>query len=293
MIAWTGEFRTPFTCNICGRRGRSPEKGRDPEIPTCPGCGSNVRTRSLLLALSRELFGAGLILPAFPRIKSVRGIGIGDSAVYAQRLEQKFDYHNTFFHRQPRLDIAHAPESELGQYDFAISSEVFEHVAPPAETAFQNVCRLLRPNGVFVLTVPYSLEESTLEHFPELYEYAIARLGERHVLVNRTREGKTQIFENLVFHGGPGATLEMRVFSERSLREMLSGAGFREVRFHAGDCPEFGIARQHQCSLPIAARKGEFAFGVDAAGELLEQWDGFMRSPWVRLGARLRLLRPR
>lgn len=223
----------------------------------------------------------------------MRGIGIGDSAVYAQRLEEKFDYHNTFFDRAPRLDIAHAPESEFGRYDFAISSEVFEHVAPPAEAAFQNVCRLLRPNGVFVFTVPYSLESSTLEHFPELHEYDIARLGERHVLVNRTREGKVQIYENPVFHGGPGATLEMRVFSERGLREMLSGAGFREVCFHAGDCPEFGIVRQQQCSLPIAARKGEFALSVDAARELLEQWNGFMRSPWVRLGARLRLLRAR
>jgi len=65
------------------------------------------------------------------------------------------------------------------------------------------------------------------------------------------------------------------------------------VRFYGEDCSEFGIVRQHHCSLPVAARKGEFALGVDAAGELLEQWNGFMRSPWVRLGAKLRLLRPR
>jgi len=252
-----------------------------------------VRARSLLLALSRELFGADLIVPAFPRLKNLRGIGIGDSEVYYQRLEEKLGYHNTFFHREPRLDIAHPPESEFGRYDFAISSDVFEHVVPPVEAAFQNVWRLLRPNGVFVFTVPYSLEESTVEHFPELHEYGLARLGERHVLVNRTREGQTQIYENLVFHGGPGSTLEMRVFSERGLRDTLSGAGFREVRFYGEDSPEFGILRHEQCSLAIAARKGEFAFGVDATRELLEQWSGFMRSPWVRLGAKLRLLRGR
>jgi SAM-dependent methyltransferase len=293
MIAGTGVSPTQFTCNVCGQRGRPPEKGRNPEDSTCSRCGSNVRTRGLLRALSQELFGASLTLAAFPRIKSVRGIGIGDSEVYAQRLEEKLGYHNTFFHREPRLDIAHPPESEFGQYDFVISSEVFEHVVPPAEAALQNVSKLLRPNGVLVFTVPYSLEESTIEHFPELHEYAIARLGGRHVLVNRTREGQVQIYENLVFHGGPGSTLEMRVFSECDLKRMLAGAGFGEVRIYGEDCPEFGIVRDGLCSLPMAARKGEFAFGVEAARELIEQWDGLMRSRWLRLGAKLRLLRGR
>ncbi len=284
---------TQFTCNVCGQRGRPPERSRDAEDSTCSRCGSNVRTRGLLRALSQELFGASLTLAAFPRIKSVRGIGIGDSEIYSERLEEKLGYHNTFFHREPRLDIAHPPESEFGQYDFVISSEVFEHVVPPVEAAFQNVCRLLRPNGVFVFTVPYSLKKSTVEHFPELHEYAIARLGDRHVLVNRTREGTVRIYENLVFHGGPGSTLEMRVFSESDLRRMLSGAGFGEVRIYGEDYPEFGIVRDGPCSLPLAARKGEFAFGVDAARELLEQWNGLMRSRWLRLGAKLRLLRGR
>jgi len=252
-----------------------------------------VRARSLLLALARELFGAGIMLPAFPRLRNLRGLGVSDSEVYSRRLEDKLGYRNTFFHREPRLDIASVPESEFGKYDFVISSDVFEHVVPPVEAAFQNVFRLLRPNGVFVFTVPYSLEATTVEHFPELHQYAVARLGGRHVLVNRTREGKTQIYEDLVFHGGPGSTLEMRVFSERGLRDVLSGAGFQEVRFYGEDCPEFGIAHQNQCSLPLAARKGQFALGVETAGELLEQWNAFMRSPWVRLGAKLRLLRPR
>ena len=174
-----------------------------------------------------------------------------------------------------------------------VSSEVFEHVAPPAEAAFENVCRLLRPNGVFVFTVPYSLDQSTVEHFPQLHEYTIARLGDRHVLVNRTREGQIQVYENLVFHGGPGSTLEMRLFSECGLKTMLLAAGFREVRIHGEEYPEFGIVRDARHSLPIAARKGEFTLGADATGELMAQWHGFLRSPWVRLGVRLRLLRGR
>ena len=95
------------------------------------------------------------------------------------------------------------------------------------EAAFANVCRLLKPNGVFVLTVPYSLENHTLERFPELHEYTVTRLGQTTVLVNRTRAGLLQVFDNLIFHFGGGATLEMREFSERDLMTMLAEAGFR------------------------------------------------------------------
>jgi SAM-dependent methyltransferase len=241
-------------------------------------------------ALSLELFGDGLALPALPRLRSVRGLGIGDSDVYAARLEEKFDYHNTFFHREPRFDIAKVPEAEFGRYDFVTASEVFEHVAPPAESFFRNACRLLRPNGVLVFTVPYSPEATTAEHFPELHEYAVAKVGDQHVLVNRTKDGRLQVYEDLVFHGGPGAVLEMRVFSEGDLKKMLLEAGFLEVYIHGEPCEDFGIVRSGAWSLPIAARKGEFAFSTESARELIEQWNSFMRSGWVRLGTKLKVL---
>ena len=270
-----------------------PPRSEDAEAASCARCGSNVRTRGLVRALTQELFGYGLTLPAMPRIKSLHGLGISDADIYARLLEEKLGYRNTFFHREPRLDIAHVPESETGQYDFALSSEVFEHVAPPVEAAFQNIARLLRPNGVLIFTVPYSLKDGTAEHFPELHEYNVTRLGDRLVLVNRTRDGHVEVFDDLVFHGGAGATLEMRVFSESDLRAMLIGAGFRSVRIYSDEYPEFGIVRNGVCSLPIAARKGDFAFSPEAARELTEQWNGFMRSKWVRLGVWLKLMRGR
>jgi len=291
--AGTGGFQTHFICNVCGQRGETPDKSQDPEIPTCSGCRSNVRTRGLLWVLSQELFGGSLQLPSFPCVKSLRGFGTSDSEIYDSRLEAKLGYHNTYFHREPRLDIANPPESELGRYDFVISSEVLEHVAPPAEAAFQSVYRLLRPNGVFVFTVPYSLLESTVEHFPELHEYNVARVGDRHVLVNRTREGKIEVYEDLVFHGGAGSTLEMRVFCEADLKRMLTDAGFRDVRIYSEDFPPFGILRNGPCSLPIAARKGQFGLPLEATRELIEQWDRFMGARWTRLGRKLRLLRSR
>src|SRR5438105_771303 len=81
-----------------------------------------------------------------------------------------------------------------------------------------NVRRMLKPNGVLVFTVPYSVEQSTAEHYSDLYEFGFANTGNRTVLVNRTRSGHIQVFENPVFHNGlTGQALEMREFSESDL----------------------------------------------------------------------------
>ena len=76
--------------------------------------------------------------------------------------------------------------------------------------------------------------------------------------MNRRRDGSIEVFENLTFHGGHGSTLEMRAFTEDSLRAMLRGAGFGDVYFAAGNLPEFGVEHAGSWSLPIAARKGRF-----------------------------------
>ncbi len=108
------------------------------------------------------------------------------------------------------------------------------------------------------MTTPYLLDGPTAEHFPDLHEYSLVKLGERIALVNRTLDGHTQVFENLVFHGGPGSTLEMRLFSLESLREIMLGAGFTSVNYCAQSWPEFGVENSEPFSLPIAARKGNF-----------------------------------
>lgn len=257
--------------------------------------------RALLRALSLELFGAALPLPDFPRVKSLSGLGTSDSAQYADLLAAKFDYRNTYYDREPRFDIAAPDAREFGRHDFVTSSEVFEHVRPPVERAFANACGLLKPNGVLLLTVPYSLEATTKEHFPDLGEHGIARVGGRLVLVNRTRGGETQVFDDLVFHVSFGdPALEAREFSERDLVATLRGAGFAEVRVYSEEDPAFGIAHNETCSFPIAARKGPFALGRDAAREIVEEWRGVRqthdremrrlgRSYWFRIGRKLGL----
>ena len=146
----------------------------------------------------------------FPRDKRVRGAGMTDWVGYACRLTSKFDYINTYYHKPPFLDVAARSPLPPDQYDFVLSSDVMEHVRPPVSAALANVLTILKPGGLFVVTVPCSADESTREHFPDLHDYEIVNFrGGGLLLVNRTTAGRYQIFDDLVFHGGPGDALEM------------------------------------------------------------------------------------
>jgi 2-polyprenyl-3-methyl-5-hydroxy-6-metoxy-1,4-benzoquinol methylase len=100
-----------------------------------------------------------LQLCEFPRLKSVRGLGISDSEIYADRLTECFGYTNTFYHQEPAFDLSRPDETEFGKYDFVICSDVLEHVSLPVERSFESLVRLLKPFGVLIFTVPYTLAE--------------------------------------------------------------------------------------------------------------------------------------
>jgi SAM-dependent methyltransferase len=216
-----------FTCNICGA---TCERGTEPlqrEHEDCPHCRSSVRIRALIALLSKEVFGTLLTLPEFPVLKGIRAIGMSDSPELAERLAGKFDYTNTFYDQAPRLDVTTLNPRDEGRYDFILSSEVLEHVLPPVEQAFANLHRMLKPDGMLLMTI--------------------------------------ETFENLTFHhaptettGGHGSALEVRVFTETSLRAILCNAAFSSVHFAADSVPEFGVDHAETWSLPIAARKGTF-----------------------------------
>jgi SAM-dependent methyltransferase len=228
-----------------------------------------MRVRAAVALLSSEIFGVSMALPEFPTLKGIRGIGMSDSPALASRLAEKFDYTNTFYHQAPFFDVTRPEERDQARFDFILSSEVMEHVPPPVEDAFAALARLLKPNGVLLLTTPYTIDGKTAEHFPQLNEYTLASPGGRTVLVNRRRDGQLEVFDNLVFHGGHGSTLEIRVFSEESLRRILTGAGFASVQIASESLPESGIEHSETWSLPVAARKGHF---VPPAPELALQY---------------------
>jgi SAM-dependent methyltransferase len=222
--------------------------------------------------LSRELFGTDVILPHFPMLKSIRGVGISDSADYAARLATVFDYKNTEFDRAPRLDIMQPNGREFGTYDFITCSEVLEHVGAPVEVAFSNLFRLLKPHGVLLMTVPYAPQGQTVEHFGPMDNFGLAKVGGQTVLVRRKPVGGYEVFDNLVFHGGSGSTLEMRVFSEQDLRSQVLQAGFSSFEIYGDSFPEFGVLHDETWSLPGAARKGAFALDRLAIKGWAEQW---------------------
>lgn len=246
-----------YTCNICGKINTAipVELASNREAQSCIHCRSSLRMRSIIDALSLRLFNESLALPDFPEDPSIAGIGMSDWEGYSVLLSQKLSYTNTYYHKEPRLDIINIdPESE-GKYDFIISSDVFEHIPPPVSQAFRNTHRLLKPGGLFILTVPYESTGETKEHFPDLYEYHIDKTAEKERLINITRDGKRQVFENLVFHGGDGFTLEMRMFSKASLIKELEAAGFTDIKIHYGPCAKFGIVWPISYALPISARR--------------------------------------
>src|SRR5262245_31373611 len=94
-----------FRCNICDQICIKQVNELSREVPSCGCCESTVRLRGMVHVLSLELFGRSLSLSEFPSRSDLRGLGMSDWDLYASKLAQKFDYINTYFHREPKLDI--------------------------------------------------------------------------------------------------------------------------------------------------------------------------------------------
>jgi SAM-dependent methyltransferase len=246
-----------FRCNICGGDCQTDLTNLRRETISCNICGSTTRRRAIIRALTAELFGESLALPDIPERRDIKGLGMTDWEDYAPKLAEKFDYRNTFYHKEPKLDISDAELAGnlIDSSDFIISSDVFEHVVPPISRAFKNAWKILRPGGVFILTVPYAPVPKTIEHFPDLNDFTLIEKDNSYVLRNVTESGAIQEFEQLVFHGGPGSVLEMRVFGEEDLLQHLRDAGFEDTKVYR--TPDFlhGVWWPESWSLPISARK--------------------------------------
>jgi SAM-dependent methyltransferase len=150
-----GRSSSTFLCNLCGHESSlAPGHFINTELSSCAHCGSNIRMRWLAHRLNQELFGRSVPLYEFPEQRSVKGLGLSDPESIAEALQNQFTYRNTFYDGTPRFDIRCDP-SPIGDLDFLIASEVFEHVDPPVGDAFRNAARLLKPSGIFLLTVPW------------------------------------------------------------------------------------------------------------------------------------------
>lgn len=264
-----------FTCNICCTSNTVEEIPWEPS--TCSGCGSNVRMRAIIHLLSMALFEEARALPDFPVNPNVKGIGLSDENCYALPLAKKFDYTNTFYDCDPYFDLTSMHIELYGTYDFILSGDVFEHIAPPIERAFEEAYSLLKPNGFLCITVPSSpVDQPTIERYPDLHEYSIVELGGGHILVNRKKDKSIEIHKNIEFHGGRGATLVMRDFSQGDLARKLRRAGFTSVDYLSESIERLGILPcPGNWSLPLLARKGRHSVmperGSEPESETLSQ----------------------
>lgn len=245
-----------FTCNITGNKFdlEEEEKTRDGGLKF----GYNSRFRAICYLLSKMLFRKIYILEQMEENKEIKGIGMSDSD-WANICSKKFNYTNTFYHTEPRLDITNNYHvQQYNDLDFIISSDVFEHIDPfpGIQHAFNNMYKMLKDGGFIIFSVPYSYKQH-IEHFPSLYNYTIIKENDEYIIKNKTIDGKEETFTDLVFHGGPGNILEMRVFSCESIQQYLKNAGFKNIIFHSPneDMHKYGIFWENICSLIITATK--------------------------------------
>src|SRR3954463_15443325 len=69
-----------FQCNICGATCHAAPAQLHREAVSCARCGSSMRWRALIAALSQELFGKGLAIVDFPVRPDIKGLGLSDDA---------------------------------------------------------------------------------------------------------------------------------------------------------------------------------------------------------------------
>ena len=230
-----------YHCNVCGCLNAELASRFHRETTACASCGSNPRFRGLVHALCCTLFGQPLILADMPSNLAITGLGFSDSEIYAPSLRRIFAYENTYLDQTPQLDITNAASCEKYlPVDFVVCSDVFEHISPPVPEAFANLRSLLRKTGVLVFSVPTIAAKETVEHFPSFFQTRVVNVGGVDVLVNRRRDGRVEVFQDLVFHGGAGVVLEMRVFSQDRLVQHLEEASFTDIQVYSDAIPEIG-----------------------------------------------------
>jgi len=219
-----------FVCILCGVE-QPFQKTVEKEKSKCQFCGGTWRDRAVTLLLSR-----GLKIPEVP-FKDWRsdfsriGVGFDDGPVLGSLLPAKLRYVNTHISEFPVLDLMRPSSSALGFFEFALCTEVLEHVTGDVNKALSGLYRILKPAGFAVVTVPVSNNHE--EWYPNLSE--VVEQTEQKVKW-RDNAGYEFVNNSPEYHGGTGDVLSFRVFSMASVREALVNAGFssiEELRFNA------------------------------------------------------------
>lgn len=246
-----------YVCNICETKMNIDKFSLNREVRSCNNCNSTVRSRQILYLLSIVLFDKSLTIKELPLSKEINILGMSDMKVISNSLKDKFNYINTFYDKEPYLDIHNLKEKYIGNFNVIISSDVFEHILSPVQNAFDNLFKLLKNNGVVIFTVPYSLEEKTIEHFENLNKFEIIEEENKKKLISYKENEISEVYDNLIFHEDEngGFTLEMRLFSLTDIIKCFKKAGFARVDVANYNYLPFGIVNCDPWSLPLIAYK--------------------------------------
>jgi len=220
-----------FFCNCCLAMKRTTITSDLRAGLVCPSCGLNSRQRAIRFAAQK------LRIKRFLRNKNLSIVGVSDGAQIENAFMKRFGsfYNNFEFHTEPFLDITKVDDTLQSTADIVTCSEVLEHVQPPIEPAFLRLFKLLIPGGWLIFSVPHGgINARHVEHFPIMTNSVLIKEPTQ-ILRGIDLDGNEREFTELVFHGGAGATLEYRVFSEASIRDNLQKSGFKKIRVQSNN----------------------------------------------------------
>ena len=225
-----------FQCNICNNAFEAEWNSLSREQDVCKHCGGWQRMREIAHALQTKVYG----------MDNPKVVGLSDWKDFGKHMTAslKIRYQNTYMHKYPRLDICSPKKNWFDSAEVLNSSDVFEHTLPPFEDSLIGSRNILKKNGVLILTMPWTTNQSSLEHYPWMKSYRVKKRFRKtpKVIGVDSTGNKHEIFDP-IFHGGPGYNLEMRLLNLQSLVESLESLGFTDIEVDLEDIPKYGINR--------------------------------------------------
>lgn len=210
-------------CNLCGC-----------PLLVLPGPAAGRCLRCLATPIHRAvgLVIAGLNLPMNSRVYELSSRG-----ALVRYLRSKFSqvYLSEYYDDTPRGTLRRGVPCQDVQallmadstFELVTSTEVFEHV-PDDSRGFSEICRVLRPGGQFVFTVPLLEEGATVERARREADGSVTHLTQPEYHSDRLR--------------GTGRVLAFRTYGRDICRRLATAglsADIRQIRE-----PMYGIASQ-------------------------------------------------
>ncbi len=241
-------------CSICGNSYEINTNWNAREGHLCGHCGASGRSQAIAHLVATEIFQRKIPLEKIKPRKDIKIIGLSDGRIYADILSKIANYTNSFFHQEPFLDITAPPAKWENEFDGLISADVFEHVIGEPSAAFAGAFKIIKPGGCLILTVPFINEGPYIEHYPGITGYTSEQRDGKWIAHIQYSDNRMVTDYTPRFHGGPGKTLEVRLFNRARIEEELIRAGFVDIKFYDANIPEFGV-NWSRPSRPITARK--------------------------------------